>query len=54
MDLGRVLVIEGHVGSAVVVKPDGFIDSASYLLPVEEGSSEAVLLFEDAVKSLCS
>jgi uncharacterized membrane protein len=52
--LCRVLVIEGHVGAVVVVEPDGLIDSLSGLLPGEESPAEAVLLFEDAIESLCS
>lgn len=54
MDLSRVLVIESHVWAPVVVEPYGFIDSASGLLPAEEGPAEAVLLFEDAIESFCS
>ena len=54
MDLCWVLVVEGQVWSPMVVEPDGFIDSASCLVPADEGPSEAVLLFEDAVQSFCN
>ena len=38
--------------TAIVVKPDRFVDSTSGLFPGEEGPSEAVLLFQNAIQSL--
>lgn len=40
--------------SPIVVEPNRFVYSTSGLLPVEESSSEAVLLFQNPVQSLCN